>query len=279
MHLFYLDESGTRDPSIGTAEKPKEHLYVLLAVGMHEKHRPSFELDITGLKMELASRLHRDGQGQFGFLDCEVKSSWQRRPSEREKCSPFLTKLSDKERARISDTFFNQISDRDTVVMACVVDKRFLKGIVTGEVVHMTAYKHLLEGIQCYMEEYQTGQGALIVMDDMGTRFNQAMMEEHVSLQYSNNGNMAFPSILEGPFFVCSESSNGVQLADLLAYSVYRAFRYENLGYPYFRKTLSNFYQGCGEASLRGLYVWPSDSPLQAFAGLVRRSIKKSALR
>ena len=36
MYFFYFDESGSRDPSAGTVEKPKDHLYVLLAVGMYE---------------------------------------------------------------------------------------------------------------------------------------------------------------------------------------------------------------------------------------------------
>ena len=36
MYFFYFDESGSRDPSTGTTEKPKDHLYVLLAVSMYE---------------------------------------------------------------------------------------------------------------------------------------------------------------------------------------------------------------------------------------------------
>lgn len=32
MYFFYLDESGSRDPGVGTPEKPKDHLYVLLAL-------------------------------------------------------------------------------------------------------------------------------------------------------------------------------------------------------------------------------------------------------
>ena len=37
--------------------------------------------------------------------------------------------------------------------------------------------------------------------------------------------------------------SNGVQLADLLAYNVYRAFKFEDFGYPYFERVLPNFYR------------------------------------
>lgn len=36
MYFFHFDESGSRDPSAGTVEKPKDQPYVLLAVGMYE---------------------------------------------------------------------------------------------------------------------------------------------------------------------------------------------------------------------------------------------------
>ena len=49
--------------------------------------------------------------------------------------------------------------------------------------------------------------------------------------------------IVECPFFTRSELSNGVQLTDLLAYNVYRAFKFEDFCYPYFEKVLPNFYR------------------------------------
>ena len=57
MYFFYFDESGSRDPSPGTAEKPKDHLYVLLAVGMYEGQWQPFESAISGLKLVLADDL------------------------------------------------------------------------------------------------------------------------------------------------------------------------------------------------------------------------------
>jgi len=63
MYFFYLDESGSRDPSVGTPERPKDHIYLLLAVGMYEGHWRSFEREVSQLKMQLAGRLYRDGKG------------------------------------------------------------------------------------------------------------------------------------------------------------------------------------------------------------------------
>ncbi len=37
MYFFNIDESGSRDPSPGTADHPKDHIYVLLAVGIYER--------------------------------------------------------------------------------------------------------------------------------------------------------------------------------------------------------------------------------------------------
>lgn len=36
MYLFYLDESGSRNPSAGSPESPKDDPYVLLAVGLYK---------------------------------------------------------------------------------------------------------------------------------------------------------------------------------------------------------------------------------------------------
>ena len=73
---------------------------------------------------------------------------------------------------------------------------------------------------------------------------------------------MIFPEIFEYPFFTRSELSDGVQLADLLAYGVYCAFKIEGFGYPYFERVLQNFYRRQDGETLDGLKVWPDPSPL-----------------
>jgi hypothetical protein len=95
---------------------------------------------------------------------------------------------------------------------------------------------------------------------------NQAVAMKHAFFQRAGNQNVRFHHIVEYPFFTRSELSNGVQLADLLAYNVYRGFRDENLSYPYFEMLLPSFYRRAEGAALDGLKVWPEGSPPIAMA-------------
>lgn len=56
--------------------------------------------------------------------------------------------------------------------------------------------------------------------------------------------------MVEYPFFTASELSNGVQVVDLLAYSVYRAFKVENFDYPFFSMILLHAYRRKGGETL-----------------------------
>ena len=265
MYFFYFDESGSRDPSSGTKQSPKDHLYVLLAVGMFERQWRPFERDITLLKNELSDYLYRDGKGRFELADCEVKSNWIRNPNERKKRSIFLHSLSAEDMQRLTDTFFRQVSERSTVIIATVIDKRCLLPYMTHETLHKKAYEFVLERIQHYMREYHRKHLALVVMDDTSKQLNRAVAMKHSFFQMSGNQNMSFPAIVEYPFFTRSELSNGVQLADLLAYNVYRAFRDEDPNYPFFARMIPNIYRGRDQITLHGLKVWPENSPLVKF--------------
>lgn len=278
MYFFYIDESGSRDPSVGTPEKPKDHLYVLLAVGLFERQWRPFEMAITHLKLELAHFLRRDGKGQFDLADCEVKSNWVRNAKERAQKSPFLNALAADDLERLVAAYFGQVEARNAVIMAAVIDKRHLHDHVTHETLHKKAYEFLLERIDHYMREYHPKHQALIVMDDTSLQLNQAVAFKHAHLQRAGNDNVTFRRIVEYPFFTRSELSNGVQLADLLAYNVYRAFKDENLAYPYFEMLLPSFYRRMNGPVLDGLKVWPEASPLVGLARAKWEEHKKKAL-
>ena len=251
MYFFYFDESGSRDPSVGTAEKPKDHIYVLLAVGMYERQWRPFEREVSGVKLELAERLVKDGLGTFDLADCEVKSNWLRNPRGREKESPFLNALSSDELQNITEVYFAQVAKRNAVMMASVIDKRYLPVGTTLKMLHQQAYELVLQRVQSYMRTYHHRHQALIVMDDTDKNLNQTVAMQHASLLREGKWlpsiqsiqefhlpaasdlpggvqltmNPTFQSIVEYPFFTRSELSNGIQLADQLAYNVYRAFR------------------------------------------------------
>ncbi len=262
MYFFYFDESGSRDPSIGTPEKPKNHLYVLLAVGMYEGQWHHFERTVSNTKLELADYLCQERKGKFDLAACEIKSNWIRNSKERKEKSPFLHALDSEDRERLVATFFEQIVERNTVIMAAVVDKRYLHDHMTHETLHKKAYEFLLERIENYMNEYHSRHRALIVMDDTSKELNQAVAMKHAFFQRAGNQNTRFKHIVEYPFFTRSELSNGVQLADLLAYNVYRAFKDENFSYPYLQLMLPNLYSRKEGKAMDGLKVWPEKSPL-----------------
>lgn len=202
-----------------------------------------------------------------------------RAPAEREKRSGFLHELHPDDLTRLTDAYFQQVSERNTVILASVIDKRLLRDHVTHETLHMKAYEFLLERIQHYMREYHPKHRALIVMDDTGKQLNSAVAMKHAWFQRAGNRNMVFPAIVEYPFFTRSELSNGVQLADLLAYSVYRAFKREDFGYPYFERLLPSFYRRREGAALDGLKVWPEGSPLVEAARSAWEAHNQKALR
>ena len=159
-------------------------------------------------------------------------------------------------------TFFAQPKERNAVIMAAVIDKRHLQDHITHETLHKKAYEFLLERIEHFMAEYHPKHRALIVMDDTSKELNQAVAMKHAYFQRAGNQNMRFKHIVEYPFFTRSELSNGVQLADLLAYNIYRTFRDENFEYDYYQLMLPNFYTRKSGVILDGLKVWPEPSPL-----------------
>ncbi len=275
MYFFYFDESGSRDPSVGTPNNPKDHIYVLTAVGLHERKWFTLNKNVSSIKLTLAKKLASEGKGQFDLSECEVKSNWIRNPKEREKKSPFLHNLSEEDLGRLVRCFLEQPKALNAVVMTAVIDKRYLQDHLDHEKLHKKAYEFLLERIEHYITEYHRNNLALMVMDDTSKELNRAVAMKHAFFQRAGNQNMRFQHIVEYPFFTRSELSNGVQLADLIAYNIYRAFKTEDFNYSYFTDLWPIIYRRRDGNVLNGLKVWPDDSPLVTHAKTAWEAYKK----
>ncbi|MBF0157189.1 MAG: DUF3800 domain-containing protein [Magnetococcales bacterium] len=261
MYIFYVDVSGNGDPSVGTVENPKDHLYVLLAVGIYEGRWRLFEDEISGAKLRLANAVvPMSSQNSFELAECEVKSNWVRNKKERTAKSRFLNSLEDRQIKDLVGLYFQQLSKLNATVIAVVIDKRHLHVHFDQKMLYNKAYELALERIQHYMREYHSRHLALVVMDDTSKELNRAVAMRHASFQRSGNRNMYFPQIVEYPFFTASELSNGVQLSDLLAYSVYHAFKYEKVDYPFFDMLFPYIYKRKGSMG--------SDAPPQRPQGV-----------
>ena len=271
MYFFYFDESGSRDPKAfeqraDGSSHAKDHIYALTAVALWEGRWRRFDREIANLKLEFADQLNRTRKLRLDLADCELKSNWIRNPKERADKSPFLNSLSDAERERLVACFFRQIPAQHMTLFSVVFDKRKLREHMTHETLHKKAYELLLERIEHFMAEYHPKHHALIVMDDTDRALNRAVSMKHAFFQREGNQNVRFNHIVEYPFFTDSKLSNGIQLADLCAYNVYRAFKVRDFTYPYFQELLPTFYKRHEGHKLDGLKVFPEDSELVEFA-------------
>jgi hypothetical protein len=143
---------------------------------------------------------------------------------------------------------------------------------------HKKAYELVLERVEHYLFEFHPSHQGLIVMDDTQRQLNHAVAMKHAFFQREGNRNVQFRHIVEYPFFTDSKLSNGVQLADLCAYNVHRAFRSRDFNYAYFQRLLPAFYSSRRTApdKLDGLKVFPDDSDLVQFAAEGYRAWLKS---
>ncbi|HEY5909000.1 MAG TPA: DUF3800 domain-containing protein [Verrucomicrobiae bacterium] len=287
MYFFYIDESGTRDPEVTKVKPdgttvPKEHLYVLTAVSLFHRQWRQFEREISRLKREFCDRHYHLKKIRFDVADCEVKSTWLRIQKQRERESPFLSALTEADRKKLADTFYAQLAPNHMHLFSVVVDKRKLHSHMDHDKLHKKAYELLLERIEHYLWEFHHKHQGVIVMDDTDKTINRSLSVKHEFFQREGSGAMLFKHIVEYPFFADSKLSNGVQLADLCGYNVYRAFRSLDFQYPYFQKLLPHFYtsQRTDPLKLDGLKVFPDDSDLVEFArkGWVEYKTKQPAL-
>jgi hypothetical protein len=287
MYSFYIDESGSTDPDVSGTHADgttfaKDHLYVLTAVSLFEFKWRDFEREITNLKLELSDHLQRLKGLRYVLAECEVKSTWLRIPALRAEKSPFLQTLNPGDLSRLADAFYDQLSPMRMHVFSVVVDKRKLHGHVTHDILFKKAYELLLERIEHYLWEFHSKHQGLLVIDDNGRVANRSLAMKHAFIQREGNQVMRFHHIVEYPMFTDSALSNGIQLADLCGYNVYRAFRAKDFSYPYFAKMLDRFYcsQRTAAEKLDGPKVWPEDSELVEFArqGWIAHKTKQPTL-
>lgn len=282
MYFFYIDDSGNRDTSLQLTRPDgsvyiKDHIYVLTAVGLYEGAWRPVEEELTDYKLGLRNTLLRTAHLPTEIIDCEVKSSWLRHAKEREKRSPFLHHLSDDQRTRLAEMYYSQLSKHRMHLISVIIDKRHLHADTSSHNLHLKAYEILLERIERLLMECYPKHKGLIVMDDSERELNRAVAMKHAELLhhggqrfFSKFGKqrIRFNHIAEYPFFTESSLSHGVQLADLCAYNVYRAFKGEDFTYPFFERVIPHFYNSKNTPpdKIDGLKIFPDTSPLIGFA-------------
>ena len=262
MHLFYVDESGNRDPLHVT---DKDWLYVLTAISLFEHRWHGFEKTLNRYKGRLAARIKADTGLRLDLADMEIKSDWIRIPKARSN-RPFLSNLTPGELQGLVDVYYQQLEHHHMHIFSVVVDKRQIPEYMDSTKLQRKAWELLLAMVERFMRVNSPKHQAILVKDDVSKQENRALAMKHsYILDQGTVDALWLAHICEMPMFVRSELSNGVQLADLCSYNIYRAFVSGDLSYPFFRRIASNIWTRSVSTlhPFSGIFVLPGHSPLR----------------
>ncbi|MCK6481226.1 MAG: DUF3800 domain-containing protein [Planctomycetes bacterium] len=250
--------SATRDP-----------VFVLAAVSLLDHKWYGFEQTLNLKKRELIKRIEERGQRRLELAECELKSSHVRNPKERGR-HPLLAHLHEAEIEEVVNLFYRQLAYNNMRIFAVVVDKDRLHDHMDHDKLHRKAWELLLERVHYFLATEHPRHLGAMMRDDLSKEANRSLAMKHAYLLESGTtAQRRLTQIVEMPMFVRSELSNGIQLADFVAYNFYRAFKYGDFAYPWFQKVLPSVWSSKTTPAerLEGLKVFPPESPLAAHLG------------
>ncbi|NUN08956.1 MAG: DUF3800 domain-containing protein [Ignavibacteriaceae bacterium] len=262
MYFFYVDESGEKNPKV-----KRDEPFVFLGLGLHEYQWKKFEDTINRKKIKLILDIKEREGIQLDLADAEIRSSDVRIPSNRAQ-HKFLRYLTEPELSSLIDLFYEQLEIRHFNIFAVVIDKNCLDDFMDIEKLLKKVYELTLERAENFIFNDHPKQNAIFVLDNTSKQLNRSLAMKHSFFQRNRTSSgLRVNHIIEIPFFVESYLSNGVQLADLCAYNVYRAFLDKNSSYPFFRKLLPYFYSGkkTRTEKIDGLKAFPEGHRWGAF--------------
>lgn len=276
MYFIYIDESGEKNPS---AKLKREEPFVLTALALHEYQWKRFEQEINEHKLRLIRQINKRECTNLELADAEVHSSDLRIRANKNK-HPFLKYLSDQEIYDLVKLYYSQLSKRHFTIFAVITDKTKLNDFMDHEKLLKKAYELLLERGERFIADEQKKHNAIFVLDNTSKQINRSIAMKHsYFLRSGTTSGLKLKHVVEIPFFVESYLSNGVQLADLTAYNIFRAFKDKDVNYEYFLKILPYFHTSkrTREQKIDGLKVFPEEHKWVEF--LKEIEIKRACLK
>jgi hypothetical protein len=230
MFSFYADESGNPD-----IHDPREW-YVLLAIGLDDSNWKDIDDQVLALKKRFFSGWQPHA--------VEIHSNTIRRARlEAYPPNPFSL-LSEAQLKEFTDILYEIIMFAPFEWCAAAVNKPGVvrkHGFTKAAEVFKMAYMLLVERLHGWCQQKKT-QGRLFVDQQESNLIgavHDLIEKDHFSFQDFGTGFLKCSNIIERPYFIDSCRSNHMQLADILAYNVYRRFDANEPGYSYFRKTMA----------------------------------------
>lgn len=224
-HKLYLDDSGDKDfREDGRYDRRGGPTPLFVFAGL-----ATSPLEANGIDQSMRTLKRQT----FGTPDVEIKANWLKRPRERQKRYLDRFGVSDADLTSFTDELYEIIVDTDCELVGCVVNKKEVKDAYGEGAYHppAIAYECLLQRAQ---KEMTSCGGSISVTVDHMTGATQAGNQHRLNLKrqherlrkYGSNlvRGVTFDRIEGGLSFKDSKDDERIQLADLIAYSIYRQF-------------------------------------------------------
>lgn len=232
QYILYLDDSGTKEFTSGGQEYTRQgrgvsRYFVFGGVLLSEVESGHLVSAIKDLKQKF-----------FGGYHVEIKSNWLRIPSERSKRYLSRFGISESDLSAFVEEVYRCIIASDLQALAVAIDKPYYKEQYGNSAWYPPAIAYELL-LQRAVQEILAPDGLSVVVDDMsgatpkGNQYKRNLRLHHTSLR--KNGSrlqkkIRFSSLNTDIRFVNSAHNHQVQVADLVAYNVYRQFSPYSLG-------------------------------------------------
>lgn len=253
-HAMYIDDSGTKDYSpTGTYLPDQGPTRYFVFAGV---------LATLDSASQLAQAVKSAKRSIVGEKEPELKSNWLRMPHERERRYLSAFGITDDELDKLVDAVYKQVLAADIELIACVVDKAHMVERYGDKAFYppAAAYETLTQRLQNRLKGHGTCQ---VFVDDMtgknpkGNEHKKLLTRHHERLR-KYGSKMMGPTMrmdsLGDLRFQSSARSELIQVADLVAYNVYRQFvdygeEWERNAsqlpaYSYFNRLASKFRKG-----------------------------------
>jgi len=251
-HRLYIDDSGTKEYSPdGRYDAGNTRYFVLEGV-----------LTTIDTAREMGTVIRSVKELHFGVPDVEVKSNWLRIPKERKKHYLDRYGMSEENLRAFVEDYYSSLLSLDFTLIACVVNKVHMAEDYSDPwYAPAVAYELMIQRAQREME----GKGFFSVEVDNMTGatpkhrpYSENLVRQHDRMRRYGSDlqrGMAFDRLIGNLRFVDSARSDLVQVADIVAYNVFRQFteygdEWETTGltklptYSYFHSLLQKFRRG-----------------------------------
>ncbi len=212
MHLLYLDDSGS-------PQNPNEDYFVLGGVSVPETSVRWLSYQIEKIAQELSSDSPQDVEFHAADIFSGKKFPWENLKSKSDRIRIIKKVLG------ILDT-----ANPGIVLFACAIHKSSFPKVDAV----IKAYEEISSRFNFYLEGFYNRdnikQRGLIVLDRCS--YESGLQNLAVKIRHEGNRWGSYDmNICEVPLFIDSQASRIVQLADHIAYAVFRYYQADDMSY------------------------------------------------